>query len=370
MKKSTKNQTSHRIGILTFQSSHNYGAMLQAYALQRLINSSYPNSAKIIDYVEKDYKIFTKPTSLKSYFLLFVKLTKVILLLQKKRRFLSFHNNYMDCTRKYSSYSELEKNCNDFDIYISGSDQVFNPRNAYHKAYYLNFISNKLKRKIAYSPSFGLSSVPDIMKAELAHMLNDFDSLSCRETEGANIIKELTGKVVDVTLDPVFLLDPKEWLQIESNPKGIKGPYILVYALVGKKKQIEIARKVKQITGLQVVLLTNQIYPYVKVDKSIFNAGPREFVWLFRNAEFVVTDSFHGTAFSLTFLKNFYSIIAIERASSRIRNILSKLGLTNRIIKNPSEVMENDMVIEYKEVNKLVEKEKRISKSYLFNAIK
>lgn len=363
-----------KIGIVTHHTAHNYGAMLQAYALQRYLKDEYNYEVKNIHLRTKAgikaYRIFKKPNRIIGLIWEFIKFFHYPQLKRKHIAFENFLENYLDKTKLYKSYEELETYPPELDCYISGSDQVFSPMGKEINAYYLNFGDDETKR-IAYAPSFGYKTIPEEKKDLIRKLLNRFDHLSAREVSGCKIIEELTGEKVPNVLDPVFLLEPDQYRKISKPLKLKYKKYILCYSLVGMKKQIPLAMKVKELTGLPIVLISSSaLLPIKGVDKIVRDAGPREFLWLFDNASFVVTDSFHGTAFSLIFRKNFFSTIAMPLKADRIYSILNEVGLNDRIIEDPKEIKKDKLTIDYKTPNERLQNKINISKDYLQKALK
>jgi len=361
------------IGIITFHSAHNYGAMLQAFALQKYIKNNYNCNVKNINFnTDKDikaYKIFKKHKKIHSYIWEILKFLHYSELKKRHNSFELFLKNYIDTTERYSTYEKLIENPPQFDVYISGSDQVFSPKGKELNAYYLNFGPNHIK-KIAYAPSFGYTSIPDDIKEIIKKLLLRFNYLSAREKSGCQIIKDLIYKDVPNVVDPVFLIDPTEYRKI-SNPVKLKYEnYILCYSLVGIKKQIAIACRLKEITGLPIVLIRDTaLLPIKCVDKIIRFAGPREFLWLLDNAKYVVTDSFHGTSFSLIFKKNFFSVIAFPEKADRIYSILKEIGLDSRIVYKPGEINKQDLYIDYEAPSEKLQAKIQLSKEFLHKAL-
>ncbi len=363
-----------KIGIITHHAAHNYGAMLQAYSLQTYLRLNMEADVKHIHFLTqggiKAYKIFKKHRRLRGYIWEIFRLFNYRALKKRHFAFESFLSDYIIKTKRYTSYQQLKANLPDFDYYISGSDQVFSPKEKELDTWYLKFCPDN-KRKIAYAPSFGYKTIPIEKKKYITKLLNRFDHLSAREISGCNIIKELISKDIPNVLDPVFLLDNSEFKKIEKPLKLKYKKFILCYSLVGMKKQISLAIKIKELTGLPIVLIKhNSLLPIKYVDKIVRYAGPCEFVWLFRNAEYVVTDSFHGTAFSLVFKKNFFSTIAFPEKAERIIGILTEIELENRIIDNPKVINIDNLVIDYSIPNIKLENKIKLSKEYLKMALK
>ena len=334
-----------KIGIFTYMQT-NYGAVLQAFALQHFLQiQGY--DAEIVDFTTKehlvDHKVFKKyPTKWwKSFLLNGLSLVWYLPLRRREKRNLQFKKDYYHFTRRYSDQEELLKDPPQKDVYISGSDQVFNLNSPYYQVYYLNF-DKKGAKKIAYAPSFGISAFSEKMEATIRPLLNDFDALSCRETQGAEFISRIVGQVVPTVVDPVLLLSREEW---SSVAKHNNDEYILVYDLNGGDNLICIANSIKQQMGMPVYCITGNYLKRYKVDRVILDAGPAEFVGFFENASYVVTDSFHGTSFSIIFGKPFLTYIAVKETSGRITSLLERVGLSNRIINNISEFEEKKIVM-------------------------
>jgi len=364
-----------KIGILTFHCSHNYGAMLQAYATQTFLKNKTKENVKIIDYKPMSsvnaYKILKTPKSLKQIIKFCIQLVQYRKLKKRWDAFEKFYDDMFDKTQRYFSYEELKQNPPDCDVVISGSDQVFNPKNKNTEVYYLDFLKNSDKRLATYAPSFGYTTIPEDKKEMIQASLNRIDFLSSREFEGCSIIKELTGRTVDCVLDPVFLLQPEEWrgAMVSSFKKPLSS-YILVYALVGYKKQMAIAHKIKKYLKLPIVLVSGGgNTPFSTADKIIYGTGPKEFVQLFANADYVVTDSFHGTAFSIIFNKPFFSIIVLPRAASRITSLLERIDLNERTMFDVRELAKAELEVDFRKPNQLLQKERMDSIKYLKRSI-
>lgn len=306
----------------------NYGAILQAYALQRYIKDKYsvdvymcnPNGTPKIDILSKKYT----PNKIKNLIIKFVALLRYKALLTAHKRKEQFKKReFKECTHEESM------NCK---IHITGSDQVFNPDMENNHIFFQDIPKNGFI-KVAYAPSFGIKEFSDEFKERVTPLLKDFDYLSCREESGTKFLKEEITYAAQHVCDPTLLLTSDEWNQVAITPK--EEEYIFVYDLNGDQPLIDIALKLKERYKLPIVCQTQKPQRFYKgVDNQVYSSGPQEFVGFFKNAKFVVTDSFHGMMFSLIFRKQFYIYIAVEGTSSRIREVLDKLNLTNRIIKS------------------------------------
>lgn len=336
-----------KAGILTFHYAHHYGAQLQAYALMRAIRLLGVD-CEIINYVRKDNiegsSLFKKGLSLRSVLSNLDTLLHYRSLKKRHDRFNSFVSGEMKLSEKfYGSYLEL---CDDppvYDVYVCGSDQVWNPlifsEKTYDPAFFADFA--KSGRRVAYAPSFGISSIPEDRREELAGYLEKFDCLSVREKQGEKIIGETAGREAVTVLDPTLLLTADEWGRLAAVPETYGGypikdsGYILCYFITDARKYAEYVQAISEKFGLPVVSLcgSRRVVPQTK--RKMLDCGPREFLGLFAGASVVCTDSFHGTVFSLIFEKEFYSFEAskdpAKAVGSRQHNILEATGLLSRL---------------------------------------
>lgn len=317
---------------------NNYGAVLQAYALQSYLCKNNHCDVEVINFttdahLKADRILKWGKGSFFRNLVLFIFTLLHYPALQKRRiRTHAFKYNYFCLSQRYESIEKILNNPPQKDIHISGSDQVFNPSSVYMPVYYLSFTKGRAK-KIAYAPSFGISKFSLQQKNTIRNAISDFDALSCRESSGAELLKELTGKEIPIVLDPTLILSSDDWKKVSVKP-SINSKYILIYDLNGGYNLIKIAKRIQQATKYNIVCITGNVAKFYNGCKQIFSAGPGEFVGWFENAEYVVTDSFHGTMFSLIFGKPFNTYIATPSSATRIYSILNQLGLTDRIIEN------------------------------------
>ena len=352
-----------RIGIITFINTINFGASLQAYALQEIIKES-GNDVEIIKYVNK--KIEEKETNSKSsIFNLKGVFKKMIMGKGIKSKIIAFQK-YEQANIKFGEVltDDTINSINEkYDMFITGSDQVWNMRITDGDwKYFLDFVKDNNK-KVSYAPSFGNDVFPNEMKEKASYYLKDFSALSVREESGKKLIEEILGRKAEVVLDPTLLLKKEEWQKrILFKPK-IKH-YILVYFPHNKKIVFDFVKRLKDKTGLPVIYLS--ISPKIqKGVKTIYNASPDEFLGWIQNADYVVTGSFHGTAFSINLNKQFF--YEPSGNGSRIDNLVRLTGTQERSILNENILVGED--IDYKMVNKKLELEREKSIKWLNNAI-
>lgn len=320
----------------------NFGACLQAYALQKTI-IKLGNTCEIVRYTPvkelSNYNLSIK--ALKYVWRRYKSITNKVYdyELGRKAKFKDFRKKRLVFgSTRYPDIDSVYANVPQYDAYIVGSDQLWNPmihNETNNKVYFLDF-APRGKKRIAYAPSIGLSVLPDRFKPEMADMLAAFDALSTREQAGADIVAELTDRPCRVVLDPTLLLTDDEWGSIAVTPR-ISEPYIFCYLFgqpdyIGKFVEY-VAEKIQY--KVVVIPFVEREYnsPYLKVKK----AGPLEFIGLIKNAALVITDSFHATAFSINFNTPFYSLLRNtdsdeNNMNSRIFNILSMTKLEDRLI--------------------------------------
>lgn len=374
-----------KAGILTFHYAHHYGAQLQAYALMRAI-TLLGTKCEIINYVRKDNiegsRLFKKGLSAASL------LSNANTLLNYGK-FKKRHNRYNQFVHKemklsdrfYGSYEELCQDPPEYDAYVCGSDQIWNPlifgEKTYDPAFFAEFA--RAGRRVAYAPSFGISSIPEDKRELLKKYIDKFDRLSVREKQGEKILREVTGRASITVLDPTLLLTMNEWRTLAAPPE-IREPYILCYFITDARKYAGYVQAVADKYKLPVISLCGSRRVVPQTRHKVLDAGPREFLGLFAGASVVLTDSFHGTVFSLNFAKEFFSFessASTEKAvNSRLHNILDKVGLVSRMLSVTDgtnefcSFIENKAVeIDYQGVGRILEKERCISLKYLKDSL-
>lgn len=359
-----------KVGILTFHDALNYGAVLQAYALQTFMSNQCGLDVEIIDYKPSYRRSFApqKFSSKNPLKILWAKLQDIHYsqsFQKRNNRFLDFVANDQKLSKRtYTTIEEFENYCSDYDVLVTGSDQVFNPK-IDSKIYYLGF-NVKQSLKIAYAPSIGLSTLSKEAESMIAPWVRDFDALSCREEDGAKILSGLVGSKVPVVCDPVCLLDKKQWENVAIHPP-VKD-YIFVYDLNGGERLFYLAQKISCQTGLPIVYSTlKAVHPYVTKCETHHELGPKEWVGYISNASYVVTDSFHGTMFSLILGTPVFNKIAVKSTSSRIVSVMAKLGIKEQLIESVDKFdMNNIQLNPYQQhLDKFIEE----SKAYLISAL-
>lgn len=365
------------IGQLTFHASHNYGSVLQAYALSKQLQLMGHNTEfiNLRPHSQKDaYKIIRK------YDRGIHKAFRFLIYPALKKRFNNYErfiNKVLPVSAKeYSSTEELKKENLNYDAYVCGGDQIWNPAcQDFETAYYLQFLSkNDSAKRIAYSPSLGKTEFDEKTLNKISEWVKAFDAVSVREPRGADIIQKLTDKPVQSVCDPVVLLDKTEWEKLAKKPK-YKKPYILVYFLENNHGNRNLTEYLRQITGYDVVILNEYIKDFVKPYHKAFGASPEEFVGLFMNASLVYTNSFHGTAFSTIFERPFITAIAEDQEhtannnDSRKIDYLKKIGLENRLYTTGRPTKEFLLNMNYSKVRNNIKQYRKYSLDYLVEAL-
>lgn len=326
-----------KAGLVTFYHIHHYGALLQAAATERAVES-LGGACEIIDYyVNQNNDLFRKPTGVGSAAADVHTALHYKALRDRYQRFERFSRDYLRISgHRFESLEELRSAELPYDLILSGSDQIWNPKifpdGRFDPVFFGTFSS---RRKIAYAPSFGVPHIPEGMEEELRGYLEGFSHISVRERQGREIVKEITGKDVPVVLDPTLLLTAEQWSAMAAPPER-SGGYILCYCISKPGALAPYIQRLAEETGLPVVQLCGirqKVHPKAI---CVLDAGPSEFLGLFQNASYVCTNSFHGTVFSVQFQKPFFTAVAPSELaapeSSRTFSILSRLGLTERII--------------------------------------
>lgn len=368
--------TRKKVGIITFHASHNYGSMLQAYALQQVI-MGMGYDCEVINFRTSRQKGFYCPPFMRGTILGRIKRTLIYLpficsFMKKHRLFESFLKEKLILTPKeYSTIDELGTANFDFDYYISGSDQIWNKLCFdFDWAYFLPFVNNG--KRIAYAPSMGPEpekSFDNNYASKIKTLLLKYDAISVREKKTALKLKDFTGNDYDVMLDPTLLLSNSYWVKIAGDKPMISGRYIFLYtpwfnAVVFEKAKM-LARKLNLRIVVSQLYNTKENAWYFNNDfKLCLPVGPIEFLNLCKFADCTIGLSFHLVVFSILLHTPFYIIDGLE--DSRIRNLLKLTGLESRAIsKSDENIFYDDCCIDFNEVNKKIAKERLRSLNWL-----
>ena len=325
------------IKTITCHDVYNAGAGLQAYALEKYL-SSQGHDVEIIDYrpgyLSRHYSLtyvnnpkYNVPFVKQLY--LAAKLPKRIIALSdpKKHKFDLFKKTFLKTTNKqYHSFEELKQDCPQADLYIAGSDQIWNPlfQNGKDPAFFLQFVKEK-KKCVSYAASFSVNSIEKEDELRIGSWLKSFNAITVRESSALPLLEKM-GFQGEKVCDPVFLIDKAGWEQIAVLPKI--DSYILVYDFDNNEELWKKAKVLSKATNKKIVSLFSSKY----ADYNMTGFGPREFLGAIINSDYVVSNSFHATAFSVIFQKSFFVANRQEGINSRMFDFLNKLDLLDRML--------------------------------------
>lgn len=260
-----------------------------------------------------------------------------------------------------------------YDIFIAGSDQIWSvfERN-FNSFYYLDFVK---KKKIAYAPSLGTNIITEQSKEKIKSLLVDFSFISVREKESANQLTKLLNRKVEWVADPTLLHDSQFWSQFAIEIPIRKKKYLLCYFLENREWYFEYAKKIAKKLNLDIVLLPNR-WEYISYENIIKKGvGPKEFVSLIQHADYVLTDSYHGSIFSLIFNRDFQYLLRFSHTDPnsqniRIHSLFDYLGINDRIVLGIEGELPSMGMINYSTINKKIEELRSLSKDYLIKCFK
>jgi hypothetical protein len=321
-----------KIAILThFHNSTNYGGVLQAYALCKYLNNSGHKACQIL-YSQNNTRLRESSLTLKEIS------AKIISRVEKKiyhsknktikknleDNFAEFRNSVPHTQTVYSK-ATISQTQNEFDAFITGSDQVWNPI-WYDSAYFLDFAGSD-RIKISYAASIGIGSLDDLQSEMFKKNLSGFNQISVREKMAEELLSPLTKKPISVSVDPTLLLSSDDWDEIATE-RRIDEPYVFLYALGNDMKIRKIAEEFSKHKGLKLVMLSDLMGYYRREDRKIKadiqnDITPNDFISLIKYADCVITDSFHACVFSLLYKREFFAFSRTGglKMGSRIQNL-------------------------------------------------
>lgn len=387
-----------KVGIVSCYFQHNYGSMLQAYATQVVLDKlGFDNETINISGFNKEIKkakmLYFAKASLTSDILL-SKFGMAKNVLRKKlikneyskkshlrdKKFDSFSKKHFRLSQVYTSKAELSQKCEEnYSAVLVGSDQLWLPGNIAADYYTLNFVPENVN-SIAYSTSFGQSSLPKDSAKKAQVFLKKIKHIGVREESGQKLVKELAGRDVPVVCDPTLLFTAEEWMSIQAEDPIVKEPYIFCYFLGNNPPHREFAKRLKEKTGYKIIALTH-LDEFVKCDEEYadetpYDVDPADFLNLIRNAEYVCTDSFHCSVFSMLYKKNFFTFRRYARktrssTNSRLDTLFSLAGINNRLMSGDEDISRCiEIKTDYDEVHKRLDKIRSSSYEYLKAALK
>ena len=353
-----------KAAVITLHSVSNYGTQLQAYATQEKLKE-YFDDVVFIDYKRSDtygkglLKTFTKGNIFKAPAILPT-------LLYWKHNFGGFQKKYLNLTEeKYLSLEDFNNFKDIADIYFTGSDQVWNTgwNHGMIPPMYLSFL-NEDKPRYSYSSSFGTSTLEDTYVEETKKYLEKYKRISVREESGLKIVKDQLGLNNAIRIvDPTLALKPEFWRNIAPKKK-IKGDYILIYNLNRSKEFDEYAEKLSKKTGMKLYRFCTRLDQIFRNGKSLIMPEILEFITLVDNAKFVLTDSFHATAFSIN-LNTEPICIYPNNYSGRLSSFLELVESTQRHVKDYDDFDVINRHTDFNRVNEILDKEREKVDDYL-----
>lgn len=372
-----------KICLVTYY-GNNYGGCLQAYAMQCYLKKmgyeveilSYENHLSI-----PKYKIIWNKIKSASHVRRYLKRRKIIHNNYenekiRSKEFENFRKKYLELSEKeYMYLSDKEKAFDKYDVIIAGSDQIWNPTfyGCCHPVYYLAVVPDD-KRKISYASSIGLSKIPKKYQVDFKKYLQRFDRISVREKIGVKLIKEIAKKEAKWVLDPTLLLTENEWLDLVVQIQTTE-EYVFCYLFNDFEYIIKIKEWIRNNYGLKIVSFPFSTREMESSDEKIYDASPADFISIIKNAKFVLTDSFHATAFSINFNIPFF-VLERQRESdssnmnSRIYSILEMTSLQQQMINEENyESKLWNLNVDFTTANRVLYKKRQEALHFLKEAI-
>lgn len=372
-----------KVGIVTSARELNYGALLQAYALQKVVSDmGYETSllwwdnqkvsrrdVRLIKLWAIAWSFLCHPSIIKKSIGANSRTFEKDFTERSKVMFQEFEDECLNIT--FLNYRKMKSFASDnaCKAIIAGSDQIWNSYALYIDPFYYLRFAPKTKR-IAYAPSLGKNDIPDYNQGKMRKYIRDFKSLSVREQSGAKLINELTGLDVPVVLDPSFLMDNELWRKLERKIE-LPSKYLLFYFLDEPNTEcLSILKSVAEERNLPVISIPYRFDSHTAINNLEYvDAGPREFLYLIDNADIILTDSFHGTAFSINYNKEF---VVFDRQYgknqtqvSRLLDLLRTFELSTRFVRRKDEMPDLTKTIDYDGVNRTLNELRKHSMEYL-----
>lgn len=359
---------SKKVAVITRHAILNYGSLLQAIATQQILkNLGY--TCEIVDYIREDEHYRNQEKTLvigKPYYSSYIKRIAYLALRQPEsviagKRFDKMRKKYLHLTKQYTDLSQLQLDKPQADIYMTGSDQVWGPvmDGTFDSAYCLSFTAD-CDRRIAFAASFGRTKFTQETEAFYKKWLSRYEAIAVREDSAVQLLNSW-GLQAKQVIDPTLMLDSAYWGRLTTD---IKKKYILVYQIHNDKKLDRYAKAAAKRVGLPLVRVSASFHQCVRGGKFKFCPDIGEFLSYIKNAQCLITDSFHGTAFALNFNTPFVEVLPGE-TSTRNMSILRLTGLTDRILKDENDVDLAFKPVDFTHANKVLEEKRKASLSIL-----
>lgn len=367
-----------KVGILTFHRARNIGTCLQAFALQKFLEEQ-GTEVNIVDYrpqyIEDSFGVFLKDRyreakrNIKSLVVFWFKtILRFPFTVVREYKFKKFREKYFNMSEKFfCNEAEMQSAELDYTHYFFGSDQIWNPEltEGIDSVFFGSFA--KKAKKISYAASLGANILSDKEKEKLTNLVMQLDEVGVREISAKEMLEKECEKDISLNIDPTLLIEKDVWNKMAER-RLYQGKYIFVYALEINEELIKIVRNLAETKNLKVIFcdLKNR---YGKNGISRFATDPAEFLSLIRYADYVVTNSFHGTVFSIVFEKQFLSVPHMTR-STRVKDLLGLLEIPERVVYKFDECIDIDSVIDYEKVKKNIEEMRKKSVGYIEKTLK
>lgn len=369
----------HKIGILTlFYKNYNYGGILQSFALYKILQDDYGNVEQISYDFSKENKI-----NKKIIILLKIKIKKIIDFFfanffdLRRKRFLEFINKYIPHSRVYD-IDDIKMAVDKYDIFVVGSDQIWNFDWGFRKGFLLNFVP-KEKVKVAYAASMGKNKITSSEKEIFRKSLNNFNAISVREKDAVSVLQPLVCKKVEVVLDPTLLLTKNEWEKIVAD-RLIQEAYVFCYFLGDDKQIRKIAKQYAQQHDCKIVVLphihhTFEISDMGFGDIKLYDVSPSDFISLIKYSNYVFTDSFHASCFSCIYQKDFvvFDRLGAKEMSTRLDTLTSLFNCEERFCNSEErfniEYIEKLKTKDYSGLEEKIDEERKKSLQFLKKAL-
>lgn len=360
------------IKVITRHGPSNYGSLLQSIATVKKIEE-FGHQCEIIDYQRADERglngVLTQLKAKDGFGNPLKKLAYIAIRYPIEKfaqvRFDKMRKKYVKMTSRCSSHVDLKKIS--ADAFITGSDQVWGPmmNGVYDSAYFLQFVG-KDSRKLAYAASFGKTKFDESTVVAYKKMLSEYDKIAVREKSAVSLLEEWgLDNCLGQVLDPTLLLDSNTWKDLlvskHDSQKYANKNYILVYQIHNDPKLSDYAKRIARQSGMELLRVNPYLHQKYRGGKFICCPDLGEFLALIDNASCIITDSFHGTCFSINFGKQFIEILPNNATGTRNQSILELTGLSDRILHDTDDYSLLDKVIDYGKVYEVLVAERRKS---------
>jgi hypothetical protein len=366
-----------KISLITRHAITNYGSLLQTYATQ-IVLRKMGCDVEVIDYIPQDEHHFNIAKSLlrkneKWNSNIFKRIAYLLIqspgYLLAGNKFEKLRKTLLNLSDRYTTLDELTKNKPQADIYCTGSDQVWGPigSKTFDPVYFLSFTGNG-EKKVAFGSSFGRVEISSSTIVAYKKMLTKYDAVSVREKSAVDIITNMNLTIPSQVLDPTLLLTSYEWNKLFK--KNINKRYVLVYQLHNNSKMDIYAKKFAEQSNLPLIRITPMLHHLKRGGWPIFLPDPEIFLSYIKNAAYMITDSFHGTAFAINFGTQFVNILP-EETQTRNQSLLELTNLTERVVRSYEDFSFIEKKINFEPVHRVIVKERErsivILKSMIFS---